>query len=93
MRQVHPRLADALSIARESIAAGPAAALDPLTCCWAICAVRWLPTARLRNCTVTSTTDAYMTMHIRYEEKRLLGIMDDLSPEVVTSVEAFGPLA
>lgn len=37
--------------------------------------------------------DAVMETHFRYEERRLLDVLDGMSDETVTSAELFGPLA
>lgn len=37
--------------------------------------------------------EAVMLTHFRYEEKRLLPLLDDLGEPILTPVEVFGPLA
>ncbi|HEY5882242.1 MAG TPA: hemerythrin domain-containing protein [Nakamurella sp.] len=142
MRRVHQRLADALVIARESIASGDPAppSFDPLTHCWAFCAgldghhngedtalfprlvqqrpelaevvdnlardhrmIGHLlgglrhsmsagdpPAALLRH---LDGIEAVMTTHFRYEEKRLLGVLDSLDLVGLPPDRIFGPLA
>ena len=141
MRRVHQRLADALTIARESIEAGEPVtpALDPLTYCWAFCAALdghhgaeddvLFPAIRaahpeidvvignlirdhrmighllaeLRRAMSGGATapdllghldgiEAVMTTHFRYEEKRLLGLIDELDLKGVDTATVFGPL-
>lgn len=141
MRRVHQRLADALTIARESIeAGGPVApALDPLTYCWAFCAALdghhggeddlLFPAVlaahsdmadvlttlardhrmighllgELRHAMTDGAgaadllrhldgVEAVMTTHFRYEEKRLLGIIDEVGLQDLDAATVFGPL-
>jgi len=141
MRRVHRRLAAALEIARESVAAGePAApALDPLTSCWVFCTALdghhggedavLFPAVRavrpeladvlddlgrdhrmighllmeLRHDLASGASgdelvrhldgiDAVMTTHFRYEEKRLLGVLDEIDLTDVDAATVWGPL-
>ena len=141
MRRVHRRLADALTIARDSIEAGEPVtpALDPLTYCWAFCTALdghhsgeddvLFPAIRATHPEIDGVIgsltrdhrmighllaelrramsggaaaadllghldgiEAVMTTHFRYEEKRLLGLIDELDLNGADTATIFGPL-